>query len=345
MTWFKDLMGFDETHYDATQAQLQLQGTELVSEVNGRRYGIGRLETPTLNELRAQATALRQRCKGKLRVFNTVADAYALHGRAELQGALVQVASQFNLLEMTGPDVSPEHGVSRYASDPTQGPACAMAAGAATIYRNYLAPVGEHAGQTRTRQINTLADLCQALPAGAAIRMQNGYAFLDDTTLATIDAALAQASDAQLDAWRGLLRIGLHWDVQTTAPGPGQGQLLSQAFCSALPVAYNNNARSTHWARLATLVLEAAYEATLCAAVINQARGQSDRVYLTLLGGGAFGNQPAWIEAALRRALDSVADLALQVHLVSHREVPASLQALARRYQPVGLNTHQTPTP
>jgi len=34
-----------------------------------------------------------------------------------------QVASQFNLLEMTGPSVTPEHGVARYAHDPTQGPA------------------------------------------------------------------------------------------------------------------------------------------------------------------------------------------------------------------------------
>lgn len=332
MTWFKDLMGFDETQYAPTQAQLQLMGTELVSKVNGRRYGIGRLETPTLNELRAQAAALRQPCAGRLQVFNTVADAYALHGHTELKGTLVQVASQFNLLEMTHPSVSPEDGVSRYAADLTQGPACAMAAGAATIYRNYLAPVGEHIGQTRTHQINTLSDLCQALPSGAAIRMQNGYALLGDKTLSTVDAALAHATEPQLDAWRGLLRIGLHWDVETTAPGPGQGQLLSQAFCSALPVSYNSNARSPHWARLATLVLEAAYEATLCAAIVNQARGQSNRVYLTLLGGGAFGNQSAWIEAALGRALDSVADLDLQVHLVSYRDVPASLQALARRY-------------
>jgi transposase len=49
---------------------------------------------------------------------------------------------QFNLLEMTSPSVSPEHGVTRYQDDHTQGPACAIAAGAATIYRNYFAPVG-----------------------------------------------------------------------------------------------------------------------------------------------------------------------------------------------------------
>ncbi len=62
-----------------------------------------------------------------------------MHGRPEYSGALFQVASQFNLLKMIGPSVTPEDGVTRYESDRTQGPACAIAAGAATIYGNYFA--------------------------------------------------------------------------------------------------------------------------------------------------------------------------------------------------------------
>ena len=54
------------------------------------------------------------------------------------------MASQFNLLEMTAPSITPEHGVARYQLDRTQGPACAIAAGAATIYRNYFAQTPEH---------------------------------------------------------------------------------------------------------------------------------------------------------------------------------------------------------
>jgi hypothetical protein len=64
-----------------------------------------------------------------------------MHQRPENAGALFQVASQFNLLEMMSPSVTPEQGVTRYERDPTQGPACAVAAGAATIYRNYFAKV------------------------------------------------------------------------------------------------------------------------------------------------------------------------------------------------------------
>ena len=55
-----------------------------------------------------------------------------MHADSELGGALFQVASQFNLLEMAGPSVSPEDGVTRYGGDHTQGPACAIAAGGRT---------------------------------------------------------------------------------------------------------------------------------------------------------------------------------------------------------------------
>jgi hypothetical protein len=69
------------------------------------------------------------------------------------------VASQFNALEMTGPRVTPENGVTRYKHGHTQGPACAIAAGAATIYRNYFAPVADGIGQTADRQFDGLADI------------------------------------------------------------------------------------------------------------------------------------------------------------------------------------------
>ncbi len=51
---------------------------------------------------------------------------------------MFQVASQFNLLEMISPNVTPDDGIGIYENDPTQGPACAIACGAGTIYRNYL---------------------------------------------------------------------------------------------------------------------------------------------------------------------------------------------------------------
>ena len=79
--------------------------------------------------------------------------------------------------------------------------------------------------------------------------------------------------------------------------------LVSQAFCSALPVSYTP-VPAAHWEAFAVLVLEAAYEATMLTAILNAQRGVSNIVLLTQLGGGVFGNESAWIESAIRRALE-----------------------------------------
>ena len=334
MSWFEDLTGFAESGYAATRARLRVEGDRLHSLANGRNWRIGRLETPSLAELRERAAPALAATRGNLRVRNLAADAHALHARPELTGALVQVASQFNLLEMPSYHVTPEDGVSDYEYDRTQGPACARAAGAGTIYRNYFAPVGEHIGQTQEHQIDTLADLRTVLPGGDRITMRNGYAILDKDTLQRIKTALDSASPAELDALRSRLRIGLHWDVEVTAAGAPSGQCVSQAYCSALPLSYNRDSDPALWQPFARLVLEAAYEATLLAGVINASRpGGSNSLYLTLLGGGAFGNQREWILDAIRRALESVRGQALDVWLVSYGSVPAYLQALAADFE------------
>ena len=82
----------------------------------------------------------------------------------------------------------------------------------------------------------------------------------------------------------------------------------TQAFCSALPIAYSR-IPAAHWQPFASLVLEAAYEATMWATVLNAQRGASNVVFLTFLGGGAFGNHSSWIHAAMRRALEMMQPL------------------------------------
>jgi hypothetical protein len=85
-----------------------------------------------------------------------------------------QVASQFNCLEMVAPTVTPEDGITGYSSDRTQGPACSLAAAAATAYRNYHATwpeqeaSGAPAGQTAGSQVDNLAGLAALLDAAGA---------------------------------------------------------------------------------------------------------------------------------------------------------------------------------
>ena len=173
MDWFERITGFKEATgpagYGATRAQLEVDGHQLTSRVNGRSYGVGDLEVVSLRDLRRRADGAAQGSgPGRLRIVQ--GDVGEMHGRPEYCGALFQVASQFNLLEKIGPGVTPEDGVARYEHDRTQGPACAIAAGAATIYRNYFAPVGGAIGQTRDRQIDGFADLARPSRALSARR-------------------------------------------------------------------------------------------------------------------------------------------------------------------------------
>lgn len=176
MTWFEDLTGFQETGAEQVRQNLIVEGAKLISKANGRTMTWGRLETPTLAELRQRARSCKT-APGKLTVRELVADVQSLHKDQAAAGALFQVASQFNLLEMISPSIAPELGVGRYENDPTQGPSCAIAAGAGTIYRNYFAPVNGQPRQTADCQIDCLADFGKALgnDNNRLWQMQNGY--------------------------------------------------------------------------------------------------------------------------------------------------------------------------
>jgi hypothetical protein len=321
MDWFERITGFTETSYEETRSRLSVEGEELQSRVTGRRFAVGRLEVVSLQALR-ERVASGQNPLGRLTVRNISGDVRRMHQTPEFSGALFQVASQFNLLEMISPNVTPEQGVTRYQYDGTQGPACAIAAGAATIYRNYFAPLHGREGQTADRQLDCLeavgAALAEALaqPVEHLWTMKNGYALCSAEGLRKIGAYLDGLDAFATDQLRGLLQIGVHQDVEVTDSDAYRPQLVSQAFCSALPVAYCGYP-SSMWRPFAELVLDAAYEATVLAAVLNARRGASNIVLLTRLGGGAFGNDDVWIDAAMRRALNKVRGLDLDVRLVS----------------------------
>jgi hypothetical protein len=122
--------------------------------------------------------------------------------------------------------------------------------------------------------------------------------------------------------------IAIQRNVEVTETGAPAGQLVSQAFCSALPVAYSNVSPG-YWRSFATLVLEAAYEATLLEASLNVARRGSNIVLLTLLGGGAFGNEREWIHSAIRHALRRVGGHDLDIRIVSYGSPPRELLEFA----------------
>lgn len=221
MDWFEKLTGFRETSYDDTRAKLKVEGSQLQSLINGKSYGIGELELVPLQALREKVKSAGG-LPGQLKVSVVTGDVRQMHQSPENAGALFQVASQLNLLEMVSPTVTPEDSVTRYQHDRTQGPACAIAAGAATIYRNYFAPMDGSDGQTTERQFDGLANLGEALgkalnqPVEALWEMQNGYALCTRAGLDTVSENLGALQPKQVDILRGKLCIGVHRDVEVT---------------------------------------------------------------------------------------------------------------------------------
>lgn len=327
VSWFEQLTGVRETDGDSVRAQFSLDGEWLVSRANGRRLRHGSLSMPSLADLRARAAPGFRR----LRVREVVADVRSLHTDPANAGAFFQVASQFNLLEMVDPHIAPEHGIGCYEHDHTQGPACAIAAGAGTIYRNYFVPLDGGLGQTTQRQLDGLADLGRALGNGdgSLWRMQNGYALPTRQGLAAIAARLRVADERSRDHLRGLLRIGVHRDTEVTLLD--RGHVVTQAYCSALPIAYSE-LPAADWEPFACLVLEAAYEATLRAAADHAARTGVTKCFLTLLGGGAFGNPTQWVTEAAARALSLHHEHDLDVAFVSYRAPQPEVRGLIARF-------------
>lgn len=311
MTWFEEMTGITDESPERVYECLSVDNGTLVSTLTGWRAQIGTLTLPSLGKLRATVSIAESR---SITLQEVVADVQRLHMRPENEGALFQVASQFNLLEMVGPSITPEMGVGRYEYDLTQGPACALACLAGTIYRNYFVPCGGGIGQTEDRQIDCLTHIARLLGAPDRFlwEMRNGYALPTEDSLQVVNKFL---DTTDLDNLRAALQIGVHADTQVTTNDAGR--LVTQVYCSAMPVAYSG-VNADLWAPIAQLVLEAAYEATLLAAIQNHATTGNNRVFLTMLGGGAFGNRQDWIADAILRALRLHADSGLDVHLVSY---------------------------
>jgi hypothetical protein len=324
--WFEALTGFAEESPEQVRENISVDGGELISRANGRRLICGELEALSLAELRSRARS-SEHSAGKTTVREVVADVQELHRDERNANSLFQVASQFNLLEMVSPSVTPEHGVGIYENDRTQGPACAIAAGAGTIYRNYFANVDGKTGQSATNQIDCLSDVGMALgnSDGRLWEMRNGYVLPSESGLIEIADRLRASTENDRDTLRALLRIGIQWSTQVTLDDCRH--VVSQAYCSALPVAYSRHPASL-WAPFASLVLEASYEATFCAAIVNVQRTGNNRLFLTLLGGGAFGNETDWIVRGIKRSVELYGDHGLDVAIVSYGSAKPYIQKL-----------------
>jgi hypothetical protein len=319
-TWFQTLFGSHEYNsMTRTQQSFTISGTQLIAE-NKQVFEMGTFTTPTVKQLVDWAEKLPT-TNSPLLLHFVQGDVSELQADPKNNGAMFQVASQFNCLEFVGPSVTPEQGIGVYAGDHTQGPACSIGAAAGTLYRNYFVPMPSgKVGQSEHEQINNLA--------GIKAEFKEWF---DDTGGYTIaSAATMQAMNTELSAMEReplmlKLRVGLHLGTQVTSSSWGKNvlddkqQRVSQLFGSACSVTYSN-LDTEIWRPFASMIQDGCYLATVAAALLNRAKFPdlvgSNKLYLTMVGGGAFGNDQQWILDAMHSALFKYRDTGLEVYIV-----------------------------
>lgn len=307
MDWFELVFGFKERPMrifkDAEVVGKDAQ-TAIIVRQTGKEHHVGKFDCISLKELRHQHCAGNG--KPKLLFTHIVANVADIIGDAKNAGAVFQVASQFNCLEMANPYVTPAHGITCYEDDKTQGPACAMACPAATLYRNYF--LGDS-------QLDMLCEMQQELKAycGKTFwRLQNGYCLPNHSdSFQRLSHVLKHAPHHVKQA----LKVGVHWSTSVAA----RTHNVTQVLCSALPLTCVNQ---KHAKRFACLLLCAAYECTLAvAAILAKQRKCRITVYLTKLGGGTFGNKSKWIRKAIQKAVCKYRAEPLHVVLVHYQRM------------------------
>src|SRR5699024_7983993 len=317
MDWFEKLVGFKEENPQQVRQYLKIEGAKLVSEYNGREMVYGKQDVPHLKDLRTRIQQ-KKAGSGKMRLSEKVGDIQEIHKNPANNHSVIQVASQFNLLEIVHPGIRPEDGVGIYENDHTKGPACAIACGAGTIYRNYFVQIDGKPGQIHHRQIDCLDDLGRALgnQTGELWEMKNGYALAAEEGLLKISEQLSNCSSEEYEALKGLVKVGIQWNSEVTLAG--SDNRITQVYSSALPVSYSP-VRSDLWEDFARFILEATYEATLITGILNYLQSGNNQVFLTLIGGGVFGNKREWIFDAMEKAILKFSDWPLDLKIVSYR--------------------------
>lgn len=337
-TWFESLFGFNESTCSLISRKFAVETDEdcfvtLTSNENGQSFRSGRFSTPSLESLREQGRdilAQRQPCELTLDNIATN-DVRELHAEKANRTSVFQAASQFNCLEFPGSGTTPEEGITAYSSDYTQGPSCSVACAPGTLFRNYFAPVRGQIGQSRHNQINNMEDVEVALgnTDNKYFRVRNGYTSSDDERLEAFVQEWSTRGE-ELTCAFDKLKIGVHEDTQVVyknakfARVSSQEQVVTQCFCSAISCGYSHGALDK-WEMIAANVLKASYKATLWATVLNAERHgwttASRTVFLTMVGGGVFGNLPAWINQAIASACHELRQSGLIVHVVHFRNI------------------------
>eukprot|EP00928_Gymnodinium_smaydae_P089302 TRINITY_DN73292_c0_g1_i1.p1 TRINITY_DN73292_c0_g1~~TRINITY_DN73292_c0_g1_i1.p1 ORF type:complete len:393 (+),score=34.89 TRINITY_DN73292_c0_g1_i1:73-1179(+) len=305
MEWFigvseRELISSDEMRARA------LVNQDFVNVASGRRWPAGCFECHTVAQLEDRVQRLSLNTSPSSVVPLNVADNVDI-GRLQAalkteDFAMVQIASNFNCLEVPSRRHAPDSGylVQKYATDATQGPAASFGVPAASLLRAHYAFKNEQTlpatwGQTAERQVELLEN----------VKKWFGTCVNGKLTLAGDEEEIQHE---QIDSVARQIRVGVHANAQVVfnrsswgmleivqEPFPLVDQVLSASVCLPDP------GKSKSEQQLSTMMrsaLRASYEGAYLAAILQQRH----LLLLTLVGGGVFGNPEDIILEELARA-------------------------------------------
>jgi len=237
----------------------------------------------------------------------TYVDVGYLQALASNKRAIFQVASNFNGIEAIKEDLDPDYEsfTERYWLDPTQGPAASISTGAAAIARVHCAYVGTYKDinawcQTGKRQLNFMDNLKEHFP------QLNGYVILSGQ-----ESKFPRIESREYYKLLLLAKACYHKNCQvTTGCKTSKGlekvhdpkQLVDQCLCAAINISQGDsgkaNSNMPDIESKCRFALDLAYNGIYLEALVNR----RSQIYLSLVGGGSFGNKKEWIYSSIINA-------------------------------------------
>ena len=287
---------------------------------NGETFQAGAYELYSLGKLRQATKSLKSNKRGTFSVIDGLAkefvDIGCLQSKPENRDAVFQVASNFNGLETTEAkaDVGKQF-LERYIEDKTQGPAASISAAPGLILRNYYYNWNPQTSpftwrQTTKSSLNLLEDISDLTMT------RGGYVKFDKVV-----KKKKYPKEEDLEK----MKILYHHSIQVTHgcmfsdkihykindPDQIVNQVLVAAADWRTNKNYINDQAALDWAYT---LIQLAFEGTLRIAALKKKK----KVFLTLVGGGAFGNPVEWIIDVLTTLADFIQDSGLEVILIGY---------------------------
>lgn len=309
--WFPRLFGFNENPAKV-QSQFSISSDEkgdynITSKVNNKTYSVGNFQLRDLQSF----SDIKDRSGGKFNIIvgngteNVDADIITCETNPENDGATFQMASNFNCLDHLPGKRPPKDLLSNYITHYEQGAPGTVACGPALVYRQYLIPMPSGNNGQMTEDIMLLSRTPAVVEDGYVNEVPENFDYSDPN----------------------LYQVGVHQNIDVTLGRAGDnrrkykiitGQRIHQVFCSTLSfgILYDTDFNL----KVASYILTTEYKLTILSAIENSikypGRKGSNKVFLCLLGGGAFGNPLPLIAKAISDNTDLIQKSGLEVNLV-----------------------------